>query len=224
MYLYRVDLLVCVSFLSTLILKALLKPLAKKPPNGPTMEAKLERAMLWIWKGYSRTVVCGDRDATLGSRDKHVKEACLSTLIRQYFTLHGSYELKSTTKRRFQTAKFRGWRRESSWFSPIQWHSPGCWAGRSPGAGKAQMAHSPPGSCWSRCWILLGTRSSDNRPWRKRAGRRSAFSYNIGTFSDKRHIYDHIYQNSKHNGGEESTYKPLPSLLRRQLQRTKKMH
>lgn len=40
-----------VSFITTLILKALLKPLAKKPPNGPTMEAKLERAMLWIWKG-----------------------------------------------------------------------------------------------------------------------------------------------------------------------------
>lgn len=40
-----------VSFITTLILKALLKPLAKKPPNGPTMEAKAERAMLWIWKG-----------------------------------------------------------------------------------------------------------------------------------------------------------------------------
>lgn len=39
------------AFPSTLILNALLKPLAKKPPNGPTMEAKLERAMLWIWKG-----------------------------------------------------------------------------------------------------------------------------------------------------------------------------
>lgn len=39
------------AFPATLILKALLKPLAKKPPNGPTMEAKLERAMLWIWKG-----------------------------------------------------------------------------------------------------------------------------------------------------------------------------
>lgn len=38
-------------FIVTLILKALLKPLAKNPPNGPTMEAKLERAMLWIWKG-----------------------------------------------------------------------------------------------------------------------------------------------------------------------------
>lgn len=35
----------------TLILKALLKPLAKKPPKGPTMEAKVERAMLWIWNG-----------------------------------------------------------------------------------------------------------------------------------------------------------------------------
>lgn len=29
------------------------------------------------------------------------------------------------------------------------------------------------------------------------------------------------YQNSKHNGGEESTNKPLPSLLRWQLQETK---
>lgn len=37
--------------LLTLILKALLKPLAKKPPKGPMMEAKEERAMLWIWKG-----------------------------------------------------------------------------------------------------------------------------------------------------------------------------
>ncbi len=40
-----------VSFINTLILKALLKPLAKNPPKGPTMEAKLERAMLWIWNG-----------------------------------------------------------------------------------------------------------------------------------------------------------------------------
>lgn len=41
-------------------MKALLKPLAKKPPKGPTMEAKEERAMLWIWNGYRRTVVCGN--------------------------------------------------------------------------------------------------------------------------------------------------------------------
>lgn len=41
----------------TLILKALLKPLAKKPPKGPMIEAKADRAMLWIWKGYNFTVV-----------------------------------------------------------------------------------------------------------------------------------------------------------------------
>lgn len=42
----------------TLILKALLNPLAKKPPKGPMREAKVESAMLWIWKGYIRTVFC----------------------------------------------------------------------------------------------------------------------------------------------------------------------
>ena len=40
-----------VCYISTLILKALLKPLAKKPPKGPMMEAKEESAMLWIWNG-----------------------------------------------------------------------------------------------------------------------------------------------------------------------------
>lgn len=40
----------------TLILKARLKPLAKKPPKGPMREPKAERKMLWIWKGYSFTV------------------------------------------------------------------------------------------------------------------------------------------------------------------------
>lgn len=169
-----------------------MKPLAKKPPNGPTMEAKLERAMLWIWKGYSRTVVCGDRDATLGSRDKHIRGFFIHINKAIFYFARIIWAKKHNYKRRVQTVNFRGWRRASIWFSPIQWHSPRCWAGRSPGAGKAPMAHSPPGSCWSRCWILPGTRSSDNRPWRKRAGRRSAFSYNIGVFSDKRHIYDHI--------------------------------
>lgn len=42
--------------LPTLILKARLNPLAKNPPNGPMSEAKVERAMLWIWKGYILTV------------------------------------------------------------------------------------------------------------------------------------------------------------------------
>ncbi|KAF3850482.1 hypothetical protein F7725_012254 [Dissostichus mawsoni] len=41
---------------------ALLKPLAKNPPKGPMMEAKEERAMLWIGNGYRRTVVCGDKE------------------------------------------------------------------------------------------------------------------------------------------------------------------
>jgi hypothetical protein len=40
----------------TLILKARLNPLAKNPPKGPMSEAKVERAMLWIWKGYILTV------------------------------------------------------------------------------------------------------------------------------------------------------------------------
>lgn len=35
----------------TFILKARLKPLAKKPPKGPMRDAKEERKMLWIWKG-----------------------------------------------------------------------------------------------------------------------------------------------------------------------------
>jgi hypothetical protein len=39
-----------------LILKALLNPLAKKPPNGPIKDANVERAILWIWKGYMLTV------------------------------------------------------------------------------------------------------------------------------------------------------------------------
>lgn len=40
----------------TLILKARLNPLAKNPPKGPMSEAKVERATLWIWKGYIRTI------------------------------------------------------------------------------------------------------------------------------------------------------------------------
>lgn len=40
----------------TLILNARLKPLAKKPPKGPMRDAKDERKMLWIWKGYRFTV------------------------------------------------------------------------------------------------------------------------------------------------------------------------
>lgn len=40
----------------SLILKALLNPLAKKPPNGPIREAKVDSAILWIWNGYIRTV------------------------------------------------------------------------------------------------------------------------------------------------------------------------
>lgn len=35
----------------TFILKARLKPLAKKPPKGPMRDAKEERKTLWIWKG-----------------------------------------------------------------------------------------------------------------------------------------------------------------------------
>lgn len=54
--------------LPTLILNALLNPLAKKPPKGPTIEAKDERPMLWIWKGYRRTVVCGDKKTVLESK------------------------------------------------------------------------------------------------------------------------------------------------------------
>lgn len=96
MYLYRVDLLVCVSFPSTLILKALLKPLAKKPPNGPTMEAKLDRAMLWIWKGYSRTVVCGDRVRQHVRQQGQTPQRGLFIHVNKaIFTLHGSYELKN---------------------------------------------------------------------------------------------------------------------------------
>lgn len=44
--------------LFTLILKARLKPLAKKPPNGPMRDPKDERKMLWIAKGYRLTVFC----------------------------------------------------------------------------------------------------------------------------------------------------------------------
>lgn len=40
----------------TLILKALLNPLAKKPPNGPIRDANVDNAMLCIWKGYKLTV------------------------------------------------------------------------------------------------------------------------------------------------------------------------
>lgn len=43
-------------FAKSLILKALLNPLAKKPPNGPIKDANVERAMLCIWKGYKLTV------------------------------------------------------------------------------------------------------------------------------------------------------------------------
>lgn len=39
-----------------MILNARLKPLAKKPPNGPMSDAKEERETLWIWKGYRFTV------------------------------------------------------------------------------------------------------------------------------------------------------------------------
>lgn len=52
---YLLQMTVCIL---TLILKALLNPLAKKPPNGPIREAKVDNAMLWIWKGYIRTVFC----------------------------------------------------------------------------------------------------------------------------------------------------------------------
>lgn len=42
----------------TLILKALLKPLAKKPPKGPIKEANVDKAMLCNWNGYRLTVSC----------------------------------------------------------------------------------------------------------------------------------------------------------------------
>lgn len=42
--------------LHTLILKALLNPLAKNPPNGPINEANVDSAMLCIWNGYIFTV------------------------------------------------------------------------------------------------------------------------------------------------------------------------
>lgn len=43
-------------WLPTLILKALLNPLAKNPPNGPINEANVDSAMLCIWNGYIFTV------------------------------------------------------------------------------------------------------------------------------------------------------------------------
>lgn len=42
--------------LHTLILKALLNPLAKNPPNGPINEANVDSAKLCIWNGYIFTV------------------------------------------------------------------------------------------------------------------------------------------------------------------------
>lgn len=66
----------------TLILKALLKPLAKNPPNGPMMEAKEESATLWIWKGYRRTVVCGWRQS------EHQNSCILYIRQEQSFTFN----------------------------------------------------------------------------------------------------------------------------------------
>ena len=40
----------------SLILNALLNPDAKKPPNGPMMEAKRERKKVWTKKGKKVTV------------------------------------------------------------------------------------------------------------------------------------------------------------------------
>lgn len=59
----------------TLILKALLNPLAKKPPNGPIREAKVDNAMLWIWKGYIRTVFCKEKQKNhnMSQEDFHLE-------------------------------------------------------------------------------------------------------------------------------------------------------
>lgn len=58
----------------TLILKALLNPLAKKPPNGPIREAKVDSAILWIWNGYIRTVFCR-------KKKKHIREGFPSRTV-----------------------------------------------------------------------------------------------------------------------------------------------
>lgn len=70
----------------TLILKALLNPLAKKPPNGPIREAKVDSAILWIWNGYIRTVFCRKKKNT-SEKDFHQEQYCslpalLSVLTR----------------------------------------------------------------------------------------------------------------------------------------------
>ena len=40
----------------TLILNALLNPLAKNPPNGPMTEAKIDMKKQWMKNGYTVTV------------------------------------------------------------------------------------------------------------------------------------------------------------------------
>ena len=43
-------------YVLTLILNALLNPLAKNPPNGPMTEAKIDMKKQWMKNGYTVTV------------------------------------------------------------------------------------------------------------------------------------------------------------------------
>ena len=45
-----------ICFGDTLILKALLNPLAKNPPKGPITDAKMDMKKAWSKKGYRVTV------------------------------------------------------------------------------------------------------------------------------------------------------------------------
>ena len=59
----------------SLILNALLKPEAKKPPKGPMMEAKRERKKVWTKKGKKVTVsfICNNR--------RHVANVCMQRKV-----------------------------------------------------------------------------------------------------------------------------------------------
>ena len=61
----------------SLILNALLKPEAKKPPKGPMMEAKRERKKVWTKKGKKVTVsfICNNR--------RHVANVCMQRKVNK---------------------------------------------------------------------------------------------------------------------------------------------
>ena len=63
----------------TLILKARLKPLAKKPPNGPMSEPNEDSATLWIWYGYNCTVSC--RGQTINTSEEEEERQDTGELV-----------------------------------------------------------------------------------------------------------------------------------------------